>query len=55
MEAQTSVSLLIETWNARKLLTVLEEEEWAHVHRKTVYRLIKDGYSKPVADSKANG
>jgi len=31
------------TWNARNLLTVLEVEEWARVHPKTVYRWIKDG------------
>jgi excisionase family DNA binding protein len=31
------------TWNARNLLTIPEVAEWARVHRKTVYRWIRDG------------
>lgn len=43
METQTSLPSLLETWNARNLLTVLEVAEWARVHPKTVYRWIREG------------
>ena len=43
METQTSLPPLLETWNARNLLTVLEVAEWARVHPKTVYRWIREG------------
>jgi len=43
METQTSLPPLLETWNARNLLTVFEVAEWARVHPKTVYRWIREG------------
>ena len=43
METQTSAPLLVGTWNARNLLTVVELAEWARVHPKTVYRWIREG------------
>jgi len=48
-------SLVLDTWNARNLLTLLEVTEWARVHPNTVHPWIGDGNSKSATDFKSNG